>query len=145
MAEKRSKRPSSDPARDIEQLLAVAPPPPSQSVSGDVPAPSSVGRRGDSGKLSRTQRGKRGLAAQRPDRAPARQKAAIERQRAWNDLTPKQKLQVLDSRPGASKKQRAKIEAQRAKDKPALVPEVAVAAAAQEPAKANGKSKKGKK
>jgi hypothetical protein len=117
MANDRKRRSDTDSTMDIERLLAE----PAASVqAGPTEATSYTplsGKRNTSGRLSRTQRGKKGLAGQRPDRRESRQRDAFERQKAWIGLTPKQQLQALDSRPGESKKQRAKIEAQRAKEK----------------------------
>lgn len=69
------------------------------------------------------------------------QREADERQKAYDDLTPKQRLKLLDSRPGESKKQRAKIEAQMAKEKPAAPAPVAPASSPAAEAPTNGKKK----
>jgi hypothetical protein len=50
-----------------------------------------------------------GAKSPRPDNYKFRKDEANERLVAWQALTPKQQLAVLDTRPGASKRQRARI------------------------------------
>jgi hypothetical protein len=45
----------------------------------------------------------------RPDHYKGRQDEAKERLEAWNKLSPQEQLKALDSRPGESKKQRARL------------------------------------
>lgn len=47
----------------------------------------------------------------RTDLKDLRIKEAAERQEAWSKLTPEAQLKALDSRPGESKRQRARLEA----------------------------------
>lgn len=86
----------------------------------------------------------------RKERKARLQREADERLTAFTNLTPKQRLKVLDSRPGESKKQRAKIAALIEKDAPKPTPPKAAAPApvangAPEPAVATEKAAKGKK
>jgi hypothetical protein len=46
----------------------------------------------------------------RPDLNELKRKEAMERQEAWSKLTPEQQLKALDSRPGESKRQRARLQ-----------------------------------
>lgn len=87
--------------------------------------------------------GKRQKQEDTKERKSRLQREADERQKAYDDLTPKAKLKLLDSRPGESKRQRAKIEAQMAKEKakPATPPPAPVAAAPATAEPANGKKK----
>jgi len=50
-----------------------------------------------------------GVRGLRPDNKEFRQKEALERQAEYDKLTPEQKLERLDSKPGESKKQRARL------------------------------------
>lgn len=50
----------------------------------------------------------------RKDRQRKKRDDATVRQAAWDTLTPAQKLKALDTRPGASKRERAKIKAAQA-------------------------------
>lgn len=115
----RKRQNESNSVQDIEALLAE--PVAARPVMDGAPVETRsalTGRRNSSGKLSRTQRGKRGLAAQRPDRAPSRQLRARERQAYWSGLSTSAKLKALQGRPGESKKQRARLELLAAKEVP---------------------------
>jgi len=74
---------------------------------------------------------------------------AAERQKAWDALSPSAQLKLLQTRPGESKKQRAKIEARVSKEtaKPAPAPKAAPPAplAPKEAAPAEESKAKGKK
>lgn len=62
--------------------------------------------------LSKRQNNRRlfpGARSPRPDHYEGRKNEAKERLEAWQKLTPQQQLAALDSRPGASKRQRARI------------------------------------
>lgn len=100
--------------------------------------------------------GKRQKQEDRKERKARLQREADERQNVYSGLTPKQRLKLLDSRPGESKKQRAKIAALIEKDVPKPAPPKAATAPApvahkpdmldaMEQAAKPAKGKKGKK
>lgn len=97
--------------------------------------------------------GKRQKQEDTKERKARLQREADERQKAYDDLTPKQRLKLLDGRPGESKKQRAKLAALIEKDAPKPTPPKAApapapaanGAAAPAPAEKPTKGKKAKK
>lgn len=103
---------------------------------------------GGSGMLSRTQRSKRALGGQRPDLREARQKSAAARAEAAAKVSPKERLERLDSvfgKTDGAKRERARLQAVLAK-KAAPLPAKTVAKPADEAVEESKKgAKRGKK